>query len=289
MRVCTACTKTFEALDWRCPSCGASPQEREGYPAFAPEMAADAGFKDAHFHELVKLEARNFWFRNRNKLIIWALQKYFPEAENFLEVGCGTGFVLSGISAAYPRLKLSGSEISSVGLAHAAKRVPKVELLQMDALAIPYVEEFHVIGAFDVLEHIEKDQTVLQQLYRTIRPQGGLMLTVPQHDFLWSPVDVHACHVRRYSVRDLVAKVRAAGFEDVRVTSFVSVLLPLMLVSRLLQRRKYDNYDSLAELRIQGWVNAFLERVLDIERAAIKAGLDFPVGGSLFLVARKSK
>jgi SAM-dependent methyltransferase len=289
MRVCTACTETFDAADWGCPHCGASPEARDGYPAFAPEMASNAGFKDVHFDELVELEARNFWFRSRNKLIVWALQKYFPDAGSLLEVGCGTGFVLSGISAACPAIKLSGSEISSVGLAYAAKRVPGAELFQMDARAVPFVEEFHVVGAFDVLEHIEEDQKVLDQLYRAIRPQGGLMLTVPQHDFLWSSVDVHACHVRRYSARDLVAKVRAAGFEDVHLTSFVSVLLPLMLVSRLLQRRKNDNYDGLAELKIQGPVNAFLERVLDIERACIKAGVDFPAGGSLLLIARKAK
>jgi len=34
-------------------------------------------------------------------------------------------------------------------------------------------------------------------------------------------------------------------------------------------------------------VNRGLERVLDLERKAIQAGLDLPVGGSRLLVARK--
>ena len=215
---------------------------------FAAELASDAGFKDAHFQELVKLEARNFWFRALNRLIVWALQRYFPDKENILEVGCGTGFVLSGISAACPHLKLAGSEISSAGLAYAAQRVPGADFFQMDARAIPFAEEFDVIGAFDVLERIEEDEKVLGQMYRAIRAGGCLLITVPQHEFLWSRMDVHACHVRRYAERDLAAKVRAAGFEVLRLTSFVSLLLPLMLASRLRQRHDRDMTETAMTL-----------------------------------------
>ena len=238
MRICKWCNKLFVAATWECPHCGGQPESRGGFPLFAPEFASDAGFKDAYFHELVGLEASNFWFRARNKIILWALQRYFSGAANFLEVGCGTGFVLSGVAAAQPALKLSGSEISSAGLAHAASRVPEAELFQMDARAIPFADEFDVIGAFDVLEHITEDEAVLSQMHRAARSGGGIMLTVPQHDFLWSRADEHACHVRRYSASELSAKVSAAGFRVERVTSFVSLLLPLMLASRLRQTER---------------------------------------------------
>jgi SAM-dependent methyltransferase len=252
-------------------------------------LTSNTGFKDALFLELVELEERNFWFRARNKLIIWAMRHYCLGAENFLEVGCGTGFVLSGISAALPALKLSGSEISTAGLTHAARRVPGAVFFQMDGRHIPFAEEFDVIGVFDVLEHIDEDNNVLGQLHRAIHSGGWLLLTVPQHKFLWSRADVHACHVRRYAAHDLVAKVHAAGFEVERMTSFVSLLLPLMLASRFLQRQEGECYDPLTELRIGGVTNTLLERAMNIERAAISAGLDFPVGGSLLMVARKTE
>jgi SAM-dependent methyltransferase len=287
VRICPACSKTFDAISWHCPYCGSQPEERGGFPAFAAELASNAGFKDAHFQVLVSLEARNFWFRARNRLIVWALQRYFQDKENFLEIGCGTGFVLSGLSAACPHLKLAGSEISSAGLAYAAKRVPGAEFFQMDARAIPFAGEFDVIGALDVLEHIEEDEKVLGQLHRAIRTGGGLLITVPQHEFLWSRMDVHACHVRRYAARDLVSKVQTAGFEIVRLTSFVSLLLPLMLASRLRQRYEEESYDPLAELRIGATTNVLLEKVMDIERVLIQAGISFPIGGSLMMIARK--
>ena len=287
MKICLRCSKTYIASAWHCPYCGNDPEIRGGVPSFAPELSSNKGFKDAYFIELVDLEKRNFWFRARNRLILWALGCYFPDAENFIEIGCGTGFVLSGVATAKPWLRLSGSEISIAGLAFASRRIPSADFFQMDARAIPFVDEFDVMGAFDVLEHIEEDQVVLGQMHRAIRPGGGILLTVPQHDFLWSCMDKHSCHVRRYAAHELVDKVSAAGFRLERITSFVSLLLPLLMASRARQLPVDGEYDPLAELRIGGLANALLEKIMAVERMAIRAGLDFPLGGSLLIVARK--
>ncbi|MBI1966300.1 MAG: class I SAM-dependent methyltransferase, partial [Betaproteobacteria bacterium] len=212
--------------------------------AFAPEIAGGgAGFDPAHFAEFARLEAGNFWFRARNRLIVWAIAQYFGQARNFLEVGCGTGYVLSGIAAAFPGMKLAGSEAATEGLAFAVKRLPGANLMQMDARRIPFRAEFEVVGAFDVIEHIEEDAAVLRALHEAVVPGGGLLLTVPQHPFLWSEYDARARHVRRYRAQELREKVAAAGFEVIKMTSFVSLLLPLMAASRLKQRRIHEDYD----------------------------------------------
>jgi SAM-dependent methyltransferase len=254
---------------------------------FAPALSSDEGFKDAYFHQLADLEARNFWFRARNRLITWAIRRYFPAAGNFLEIGCGTGYVLSGIGKANPGLALSGSEINYGGLPYARTRVPAAELFQMDARTVPFEDEFDAIGAFDVLEHIENDAAVLEQLHQAARSSGGILVTVPQHKFLWSGQDVRACHVRRYTMPEIRAKVEAAGFEVVRMTSFVSLLFPAMAVSRLLHRKHEDRFDAMDELRLPAWVNWLFDRVLMLERAAIQSGIDFPFGGSVLVIARK--
>jgi SAM-dependent methyltransferase len=260
-----------------------------GRLAFAPEMAHEnAGFQPQYFRELADLEARNFWFRARNRLIAWAMQRYFPDARSFLEIGCGTGFVLSGIAKAFPSVGLSGSEIFSAGLAFAAGRLERAELFQMDARRIPFESEFDVIGAFDVLEHIREDEAVLSQMQRATIKGGGIILTVPQHPFLWSQQDDCACHVRRYEARDLKEKVARAGFSVERATSFVSLLLPLMYLSRRRKRVTVEQFDALDELRIGGLANTLLEAVLDMERAFIRLGGAFPMGGSFLLIARKT-
>ena len=259
-----------------------------GCLAFAPELAGGGeGYQDSYFDELARLEAANFWFRARNQLILWALQKHFKDAQNLLEIGCGTGFVLSGIAQTFPQMSLSGSEVSTNGLSHAARRIPQANFFQMDARAIPFEAEFDTIGAFDVIEHINEDEAVMAQMFHALKPGGGLLLTVPQHEFLWSQVDEHAFHVRRYHAGDLRTKLERAGFRVLTMTSFVSLLLPLMFVSRLARRKARQDFDVLAELRLSPVANFVLKTALDFERGLIRTGVRFSFGGSLLVVAQR--
>jgi SAM-dependent methyltransferase len=290
VRVCPACGSTRCDAAWTCADCGHRPAIVDGYPAFAPELAAEnTGFRSEFFAELAALEAESWWFRARNELIAWAATTYAPDCERFLEIGCGTGFVLGRIHEALPAAELWGSEIFSAGLAIAAGRVPSARFLQMDARAIPFRDHFDVIGAFDVLEHIEEDGAVLAAVHDALRPAGVLMLTVPQHPALWSPQDVHAGHVRRYTASGLRRRVEAAGFEIVRSASFVSMLLPMMFASRLRMRRATNDpdFDAIETLRQPRLVNRALAAVMRVEVGPIRHGVSFPAGGSLLVVARK--
>ena len=290
MKLCNACGSSDCDDAWTCANCGSRPVTIAGFKAFAPDLALEnEGFREAYFGALAGLEATNFWFRARNDLIVWALRTYFAECRTFLEIGCGTGFVLGGIHAADPSIELSGSEIFSAGLGFAAARVPSAQFSQMDARHIPFRDEFDVIGAFDVLEHIKDDESVIAEVGRALRPGGGFLVSVPQHPSLWSLQDVHAHHVRRYTARDLRHKVEAAGFEVVRMTSFVSLLLPMMVAARLRARecRADDGFDAMEELRQPRAVDAALGVAMTIERSLIRHGLSFPAGGSLLMVARK--
>jgi SAM-dependent methyltransferase len=286
LKRCLACGAAFEEDGWRCPQCGNEPAHLGEFTAFAPALAhAGGGYDPDHYATLYRLEARHFWFRARNRLIQWALQRYFPGARTLCEIGCGTGFVLSGLRQAAPDLCLCASEMFAEGLPFAQSRVPAARLYQMDARAIPFDAEFDVIGAFDVIEHIEDDRAVLREMFRALRPGGGILLTVPQHPWLWSAADEVAHHVRRYTSIELRRKATDAGFRVERLTSFVSLLLPAMLLSRRARIRK--NADPYAELRIGRLANALLSGFMSLERVAIRAGVSFPAGGSLLLVARR--
>ena len=100
-------------------------------------------------------------------------------------------------------------------------------------------------------------------------------------------MDDYACHVRRYTRGELVGKIKAAGFDVVQVSSFVSVLRPLMWSSRLLSRTK--SVEPMSEFSIPGWLNRVLEAVMSLERRLIAWGLRFPAGGSLIVVGRKNR
>ena len=99
--------------------------------------------------------------------------------------------------------------------------------------------------------------------------------------------DEAAHHARRYRARELKGKVERAGFSVVRMTSFVSLLLPLMIASRLRQR-KQEEFRAEIEFGISRALNHTLESILSAQRLMIRVELSFPGGGSLLLVARKN-
>jgi SAM-dependent methyltransferase len=244
------------------------------------------GFDPAFFDRLPEVEPRSFWFRARNRLIVSVLRRHFPGARSLLEVGCGTGFVLSGLRDAFPELRLVGSELFPKALEYARQRLPdNVQLVELDAREMPYQAEFDVVGAFDVIEHIADDAAVLRGMRRAVVPGGGLLVMVPQHPRLWSEADVLAHHVRRYTRRELVAKVEHAGFEVVQATSFVTALMPAMVASRLAHRILRRPYDEFRDLE-PGALNRPFERILDAERRLIGRGVSLPFGGSLLVAAR---
>ena len=290
MRVCPQCCQGPLSENWQCPSCEYQPRQEDGFVLFAPDLIEEhEGFPAERYPVLARFESGNFWFRSRNKLILWILKRYFPGMKTFFEIGCGTGFVISSVASAFPDVSLSASEIDSAGLPFVRQKVERAEIFQMDARHIPFRDQFDVIGAFDVIEHIKEDEEVLNQIYNACKPGGGVIITVPQHPFLWSEVDVYSCHKRRYTKNELIAKIQRAGFEIVDTISFVSLLLPLMFLSRLMTKSKKEDFDPMRELSLPRFLSRILEGIMDFERILIRAGLRFPAGGSLLCVGKKNR
>ncbi len=288
MKICRACGQSILTPNWQCSACGKQTERRDGVWLFAPEIVEDNDMYASTWHDkLFHAEASHFWFLSRNRLLIWAFGKYFPNASSFLELGCGTGFVAAGITQAYSRLRMSLGDMFLGGLQYAASRVPEAALYQLDVRQLPFDQEFDTIGLFDVLEHIDDDARVLKEAYRAVKPGGGILLTVPQHPSLWSAIDDASGHKRRYTHQELTEKVRQAGFEVSFATSFISLLLPIMMLSRRRKRRAQEKYDIMAEFKLPHIINRFLEQVLRIEYQLIRLGCRFSVGGSLLMVAER--
>jgi len=286
MYTCIVCEHIIISETWVCNNCNWQAENTNGYLTFAPELSLqNSHFNSNDFEFLAAAEHKHFWFRARNNLICWALSKFFKNAQTFLEIGCGTGYVLSNIQNRFPNLSVTGSDIYVTSLPFAKKRIKSnTELFQMDARQMPFRNQFDVIGAFDVLEHIEEDEVVINQMFNALTDRGGVILTVPQHPSLWSASDRASCHVRRYKVNELQKKLENAGFKIKMTSSFVFLLLPLMIASRIIHNNKYDPKN---ELIIGKRINYMLEKILNLEIKLIKLGLSLPIGGSRFIIATK--
>ena len=288
MKICLNCQFSFEAAGWDCPKCGFAPDRHEGFLSLLPSQPnSDQGFKPEFFGQLDRYEKGNFWFENRNRLIVYTVKKYFSQAQSLLEIGCGNGFVLEAIKSAVPDLKVYGSDLYTDGLHIASSKNLNIEYYQMNSESIPMKEEIDIIAALDVLEHIKLDHVVLAEIYRAVKKGGGIILTVPQHPFLWSYNDEVSCHVRRYSRKELKKKVETAGFNIIKITSFVTFLFPLMVISRFFQKDESKNFDPMMEVKISTITNKLFTTILALEQRLLRKAFTFPFGGSLLLIAKK--
>ena len=289
MRICAACESRFPGDDWVCPSCGFSPARIDGIPTLAPDLAGGHSGDATYQHQaLAEADARHFWFVARQRLVVWALQRYFPEARTFCDFGCGGGGVLKAVHERCPGLRLTAADALTEGLTRARQRVPAAEFVQLDLRRVPFDGEFDVAGIFDVLEHLDDDVAVLEMLRSAVVAGGGLLITVPQHRWLWSAVDEFSHHRRRYQRRELVDKVMRAGFTIEYVTSFMTLLLPALTIARV-RKRDSATIDSAAELRIGSGANRVLAAICAIEHRAIRLGWSLPIGGSLLVIARRCR
>ncbi|MGO4741339.1 methyltransferase [Bosea sp. 2KB_26] len=299
-RICPACGMQHAVAKgeavwpevWACGACDHVPPRLDGIVAFAPDLADTlTGFDPKSFSTLSKSEDGHYWFEPRNRLITALIGRYFPTALRYLEIGCGTGFVLRGVHEALPNAALVASEIHPSGLAHARRRLAdsaSVQFVQMDARQIPAREAFDLVGAYDVIEHIEEDERVLAELHAALVPGGGAVIAVPQHPFLWSQADELGHHVRRYKRGELDAKMRTVGFEILFSGSYTALLLPLMAASRV-HRSRPEQLEAMLkrEFALAPWVNAVLRAVLEGEVTLTLAGMRWPAGGSRIVVGRK--
>ena len=275
------------------PTANAPFTEIDGIPCYAPEAArTHSDYPSEGFDVTAAVEERSFWCRSRIRIIRSIISRYADRGRtlDMLDIGCGIGGMVGGLQS-LGRLNLTGSEIYLSGLKYARSRLPEASFIQLDATKIPFTDAFDIVGAFDVLEHIDEDETVMASVRDALRPGGLFLITVPQYPWMWSHLDDIVHHKRRYTRGELRRKLRGAGFEVLRTTSFVSLLFPAMVVSRFLSRARPRQADTTkefeSEVTLPGPLNSAFDVMMRVDEALLAMGLSLPMGGSLLAVARK--
>jgi SAM-dependent methyltransferase len=143
-------------------------------------------------------------------------------------------------------------------------------------------EGYDLIGAFDVIEHIDDDRAGIASIATKLKPGGKFVMTVPAHAWMWSAHDVVNHHKRRYSKRALKRLIEGSPLRLDSLGYFNSLLFPAAVAERLASkaRGKEDIDVALPPAPL----NTALERTFAAERHLI-GRVPLPPGLSLYAVA----
>ena len=131
-----------------------------------------------------------------------------------LDIGCSSGIFLEELlQMGFNVDHLFGIDISEEGIAKAKARGLK-HVFVMDGAKIDFPEEsFDLLISSDSLEHIETEQAALSCWTTLLKPKGRLIIFVPAFMFLWSAHDVVNQHFRRYTRKELTAKIQQFPYQ----------------------------------------------------------------------------
>jgi SAM-dependent methyltransferase len=238
------------------------------------------------YRKLYELEDSYWWFVGRRQLVTMLIEGWTPPdpVGPILDVGCGTGGNLAFLARWGCE---AGIDLSPMALDFARRRRLS-RLAQASGLALPYADStFGTVTAFDVLYHrwVTNDNCVVRECFRILRPGGWLLVMDSALAVLWSRHD-EVFHARqRYTLGEIHHMVGGAGFELRKLSYANTLLFPMAMAVRWLER--WFPSISDAEMRpLPGWLNRALTGVLSLEAVWLRRHA-FPIGSSVVCLAQK--
>ncbi len=158
-----------------------------------------------------------------------------------LDVGCGTGRLLSKIVLSRPMASGIGIDLSHQMLEKAMQNCPKVgdrlQLLEGDSERLPFGDNsFDYVTCVHSFHHYPNQQRVVNEIFRVLKPGGKLLLVDGNRDQWWGWVlydgivttierNVHHC-----SGKEFVKLSTTAGHPEVKLHRH-GLFTPYLLVS----------------------------------------------------------
>ncbi|MDA0679085.1 MAG: class I SAM-dependent methyltransferase [Proteobacteria bacterium] len=213
--------------------------------------------------------------RKYNQYLRELIQRFAGDAKTALDFGAGIGTFSDSVDV--PRNQIHCVEPDEGVQEHLANQGFKAhkDLAEVADSSIDY------LFTLNVLEHIEDDSSALREIFRVVRPGGRLLIYVPAFMSLYTSMDLHVGHHRRYRMAQLVDIVEKAGFRVEKRAYFDALGFFATLLFKLFDSPEPAPLNS----RMVGLYDRFVfpaSRILSVPLARV-------LGKNVYVVASRPK
>lgn len=243
------------------------------------------------YEKMYAQENTYWWFQGRKKILLGMIERFHLLGDGtlrVLDIGCGTGLILEGLSG---RTFSLGLDFSPKALTFCRQRGLQ-NLIRGDVSHLPIADSsIDLILALDLFEHIENDRSLMREITRALKPGGCLLATVPAHQYLWSQHDEALHHFRRYSRGEFRSLVAESGLRLRKYSYVITFTYIPILLFRIAQKISHLFHPTNTKpkthiIMLPGLLNSILIKVLELEGTLLKC-MNLPIGVSLLCIAEK--
>lgn len=233
-------------------------------------------------------EGSHWWFVGRRAILESFLKQIIQSPQSkvqspkILDVGCGTGANLEMLAQFG---EAGGVDVSDDALEFCRQKGLKAQKGLAEAL--PFDDEsYDIVTALDVIEHLDDDIAGLKEMFRILRPGGKTLIFVPAFMWLWGVQDDISNHRIRYTKKQIIERLEAAGFEIERATYANWTFFIPILAGRRFMKITGIKPESENNVNVPA-LNGIFGKFFGAERIWLK-NFDFPFGVSIIVTAKKN-
>lgn len=238
---------------------------------------------------------RHSWYYLKEKPEYDFARGFISESDDVLEIGCGRGEFAKKIAAK----TYLGLELSSKAQEMAAADGIRVVTQRVETHCREYEQHYHVVCAFQVLEHVGNPTAFIKACVRCLKPGGLLIYSVPDADSYLaystnSLLNMPPHHITwwkesafRYIASRLEMEICEIDHErlaDIHVGQYAAVLTREALLRCLGKKKRRRLIDQSLFFRVVNKLSVLLSQPLAkvLEDKYLR-----PVGHSITVVLRK--
>lgn len=235
-----------------------------------------------------RIEREHWWFQVRNEILKNLVRDFSgKQSLKILNVGVATGYTTEMLQEFGD---LTSVEYDKDCYDYLQSFLPG-KIVNASITELPFSDnEFDIVCAFDVLEHVQEDREAVRELNRVCKKNGTIIVSVPAYRFLWSEHDIINHHVTRYTEKELLnlfSRNKIVYSSYFNFFLFIPIALVRVVKTLMFGKPKVELAKSDFKSVEPTIISRILKFIFSCEKLFINRRISLPFGVSIILVAAK--